>query len=336
MFMIVFLVMVAVAAALMTALMRRYALRAELLDVPNIRSSHTLPTPRGGGVAIVVMVLAGLVFLWGLGALAGTLVVGLGVGGALVAGVGYLDDRGHVSARWRLLVHVSAAVFLVAVLGSLPPLPMPGFELQSGWLGLGLAVVFVVWMLNLYNFMDGIDGIAGVQAVTVSGSTALLLWFSDHGNLATLVALYGAASLGFLVWNWPPAKIFMGDAGSGFLGFSFGALAVGSFAETGFPLWAWLILLSVFLVDASVTLVRRVLRGERFYEAHRSHAYQHASRRYGAHLPVTLAVGVINLVWLLPLAYVAVLYPAWGVALLAVAWLPLIFGALRLRAGLPE
>jgi Fuc2NAc and GlcNAc transferase len=131
-------------------------------------------------------------------------------------------------------------------------------------------------------------------------------------GLAFVVAALGAASLGFLAWNWPPAKVFMGDAGSAFLGFAFGSLALVTHALGALVIWSWLILLGVFLVDATVTLVRRLLRGERVYEAHRSHAYQHASRRLGSHRTVSVAVGVLNIAWLAPLALLAALRPNGG------------------------
>ena len=307
------------ASLLGTAMMRRYALRRAMIDVPNVRSSHTRPTPRGGGVAIVLTALAGL-FL----------------GGVLVAMIGYADDLGHVPVLRRVLVHLLAASLLVAVVGTLPPLQIFGTLLVPGVAGSVVAVLFIAWTLNLYNFMDGIDGIAGIEAVTVCSGAAALLWFTGEGELAALVTVYGAASLGFLFWNWPPARIFMGDAGSGFLGFSLAGLALVTWTEGGFPPFAWLILLGVFVVDASVTLLRRVWRGERFYQAHRCHAYQHAVRRFGGHRPVTLAVAAVNVLWLLPLAWLATLRPDLGLVLVLLAWTPLVAMAWALGSGVTQ
>ncbi|MCC5809425.1 MAG: glycosyltransferase family 4 protein [Ectothiorhodospiraceae bacterium] len=320
-------------SALLTGAMRRFALRRRLVDVPNLRSSHTRITPRGGGLAIVlvcllVLVVAGVQELAATWALAGVF-----FGGLAVAVIGYVDDQGHVAARWRVLVHVAAASLLVGAVGWVPPLPLGPWEVPMVGPTTALLVLFVVWMLNLYNFMDGIDGIAGVQAVSVCGGAAALLWWAGEWELALLVACFAAAALGFLFWNWPPAKIFMGDAGSGFLGFSVAALAVLTWSEAGFSPYAWLILLGVFIVDATLTLVRRVLRGERFYEAHRCHGYQHAARRLGGHRPVTLAVALCNLVWLLPLAWLATLYPVWGAVLTVIAWAPLVAVCVYFRAG---
>ncbi|QIT57250.1 glycosyltransferase family 4 protein [Aquisalimonas sp. 2447] len=324
------------AAFLLTGAVRRYALSADMMDVPNERSSHDVPTPRGGGVAVVAVSLVGLLVLGVVGAFPLAGLIALGLGGGAVAGIGWLDDHADVPARWRLLVHLVAAAWVVAWAGGAPALALPAVNWEWGWFGALVLVLFIGWLLNLYNFMDGIDGIAGVEAVTVTGVAAVLLWWAGASGWALVAGLFTAASLGFLVWNWPPAKIFMGDAGSGFLGFALAALAVLTWADGGLTVWAWLILLGVFIVDASITLVRRVLRGERFYEAHRSHAYQHASRYFGAHLPVTVAVATINLVWLAPLAFAAALWPAWGVVLLVVAWLPLAGICLHFRAGLRE
>jgi len=332
---IALLVGIVLFAFILTAAVRRYALHKQLMDVPNERSSHTVPTPRGGGIAIVASCLLALPVFWLTDMIPGFAVAGLFLGGVLVACVGFLDDQGHVPARWRMLVHMAAALLLVSLAGSLPPVPVFGLYVTFGLVNSLLAAMFIVWHLNLFNFMDGIDGIAGTEAVTVCAAAAFLLWFTGELEWALVVAVFGAASLGFLVWNWPPAKIFMGDAGSGFLGFSLAGLAVLTHAEAGLTLWAWLILLGVFIVDATVTLIHRVIRSERWYDAHRNHAYQHAARETGGHLPVTLVTGLINLTWLLPLAWVTVLNPGWGPGIVLVAWLPLFLLALRFRAGQP-
>lgn len=292
----------------LTGLLRRYALARSLMDIPNARSSHSVPTPRGGGVAIVLSFLLALPLLaWWQGA-AWAPVVALVGAGAWVAMVGFLDDHGHIAARWRLLSHFGAAIWALAWLGGLPPLQLLGMSVDLAWVGHGLAAVYLVWVLNLYNFMDGIDGIAGVEAVTVCMGGALLYVLLGHAELALLPLLLAMASAGFLVWNFPPAKIFMGDAGSGFLGLVLGILSLQAAWVAPQLLWSWLILLAVFIVDATWTLMRRLLRGDKVYEAHRSHAYQYASRRAGRHLPVTVAVLGLNLLWLLPMA----LLVAWG------------------------
>ncbi len=252
--------------------------------------------------------------------------------GLLVALIGFLDDHGHVPARWRLLVHFLAAIWGLYWLGGVPALVIGETNIELGWLGGALGAFYLVWLLNLYNFMDGIDGIAGVEAVTTCLSVVLICAMLGTWQAALMPALLSLASLGFLIWNFPPAKIFMGDAGSGFLGLMLGLLSLHSAWVEPQLFVSWVILLGVFLVDASVTLVHRLLRGEKVYQAHRSHAYQYASRKYGQHLPVTLAVAVINIFWLAPLATWAALYgDDW--LMLALAYVPLVLLALKYRAG---
>jgi Fuc2NAc and GlcNAc transferase len=322
----------------LTGALRRLALRRRLLDLPNERSSHTEPTPRGGGLAIVLSFLAGLVALACLeaGSLSSALFRALLGAGILVAVVGFVDDLGHVRARWRLLAHFAAAIWALACLGEFPGRDESSLLVASGWIGAAVATVYLVWLLNLYNFMDGIDGIAAVEAACVSLGAALLHAWTGHPGLAVVPLCLGAAAIGFLYWNFPPARIFMGDAGSGFLGMTLGVLSLHAGVVAPSHLWSWLILLGVFVTDATVTLLRRLIRGERVYEAHRSHAYQNASRRMGGHLPVTLAVAVINVLWLGPIA-IAVgtgTIDAWTG--LAVAYAPLVALALGFGAGRPE
>jgi Fuc2NAc and GlcNAc transferase len=330
------LLLAGVVSALMTGLVRRYALARSILDVPNARSSHTAPTPRGGGVAIVLATLAALPVLAAAGSLPWAALWALGGAGGFVALVGFLDDRGHIAARWRLLAHFAAAAWALAWLGGAPPLLVFGVSFDLGWLGVLLAAVYLVWLLNLYNFMDGIDGIASVEAIAVGVGGALLYALTGHPGLAMAPLALAAAAGGFLLWNFPPARIFMGDAGSGFLGIVLGVLSLQAAWQAPQLLWSWAILLGVFVVDATLTLLRRLLRGEKVYEAHRSHAYQHASRRYGRHLPVTLAVAAIDLFWLLPIALWVGAGGLDGLLGVTIAYVPLLALAVKFRAGMPE
>jgi len=324
---------VALTSFLMTAVLRRYALSRSIMDIPNARSSHSIPTPRGGGVAIVLAFLAVTPVLGWLDLVSAPTLIAMGGAGALVAVLGFMDDHGHIAARWRLTGHFASAIWALFWMDGLGPLTVFGWELHLGLIGNILAAVFLVWMLNLYNFMDGIDGIASVEAICACLGGCLLFALSGHQDMIWLPLLLAAAVSAFLVWNFPPAKIFMGDAGSGFLGIILGCFAIqAGWVQSSF-FWAWLILLGVFVVDATFTLVRRLLRGDKVYEAHRSHAYQFASRKFGRHLPVTLAVAAINIVWLLPIALGVVLYGWDGTWALVVAYLPLIFLAIKFHAG---
>ena len=327
---------VVAAVAALTGVVRSLALRHELIDMPNQRSSHQTPTPRGGGLAIV----AGVVLAWVAAALIGTVpmnwVLVLLSSGLAIAVVGFIDDRAHVAARWRLLVHLVAASIVTVWTGGLGHLTLPGNVVELGWAGAILALLGIIWMINLFNFMDGIDGIAGAESTTVAFSAAGLLWLSGHSEEAWLVSIVGAASLGFLAWNWPPAKIFMGDVGSSFLGFVLGSVAIATHAQGTLDIWVWLVVLGVFVVDATVTLFRRVIRGERFYEAHRSHAYQHAARRFASHRTVSLSIASINVLWLLPIAALIASGRVAGVFGFIAAYVPLLWLALAWRAGQPD
>lgn len=320
----------------LTGILRRYALARSLMDIPNGRSSHSVPTPRGGGVAIVLSFLAALPLLALVGVLAWPVMWALLGAGGWVAVVGFLDDHGHIAARWRLLAHFIGAGWALGWLGGLPPLVIFGFDLDLGWLGYALAAFYLVWLLNLYNFMDGIDGIASVEAICVCLGGALLYLLLGEGGAALAPLALALAVAGFLFWNFPPARIFMGDAGSGFLGIALGVLSLQAAWVAPQLLWSWLILLGVFIVDATWTLFRRLLRGDKVYEAHRSHAYQYASREFGKHLPVTLAVAGLNLFWLLPIALWVGLGGLDGALGLLVAYLPLVWLAVRFKAGQRE
>jgi Fuc2NAc and GlcNAc transferase len=330
------LLVIAVLSWVITCVLRRYALVRNVVDIPTARSSHSVPRPRGGGVAIVVCFLLTLPVLVFFDAISWRLMWALLGAGAGIAVLGFLDDHRHIAARWRLLGHFAGSIWALSWLGGLPALSLPGSTLDLGWIGHVLAVVYLVWLLNLYNFMDGIDGIASIEAICVCAGGALLYLVLEVSGAATLPLMLAAAVCGFLFWNFPPAKIFMGDAGSGFLGIVLGIFSLQAAWIAPQLMWSWLILLGVFIVDATWTLFRRLLRGDKVYEAHRSHAYQHASRRLGNHKPVTLAVLAINVVWLFPIALLVALQYLNGLLGLLIGYFPLLLLAIRFDAGTSE
>ncbi|MDA8417845.1 MAG: glycosyltransferase family 4 protein [Desulfobacteraceae bacterium] len=321
---------------LFTGLIRRYALSRQLLDIPNQRSSHTRPTPRGGGLAMVAGLACGLLLAArpsGLGLAALALP---GLGGLLVAAAGWLDDQGHVSPAWRLLAHVMAVALGIYGLDGAPALAVAGFVVSAGP-GLDLALgLLLVWLLNLFNFMDGIDGLAVSEAAFVALGAAVIVLARGGGIILSWpFLLLASACLGFLPWNWPPPAIFMGDAGSGFLGYVLGLAALWSVKNGGPPAPVWFILLALFWVDATWTLAMRLLAGERWWTAHCLHAYQRAARRYQSHKTVTLAALAINLCWLLPLALFATARPWLGWPLTALAATPLLALVIWIRSREP-
>ena len=318
----------------MTGRFRHSAVGLKTLDIPNDRSSHVIPTPRGGGMAIVLTTLAALLILGWFEAVTWRVTSAMVGGGLLVALIGFADDHEDIAPLWRLIGHFTAAFWVITWLHGLPPLRVLGLSLDLGWVGYILAPLYLVWLLNLTNFMDGIDGIAGVETLTVCLFGAILYMVTVPGGKHWSAPLVlAAATLGFLVWNWPPAKIFMGDGGSGFIGLMLAALSLQAAWVAPSLFWSWLVLLGVFIVDATVTLILRVSQGQRFYEAHRSHAYQYAAQRIGAHLPVILLVGAINAVWLFPLAFLVARGSIDGLLGVAIAYIPLIAVALWLKAG---
>lgn len=321
------------AAALLTGLARVVAIGRGVVDVPNARSSHAAPTPRGGGLAVVLVLSAGALLLRLLGAVSPALMWAL-AGGLAVAGVGFADDRRSVSPGLRLTVHFAAAFWALYWLGGLPPLRFGVQVLSSGWLGYLLGTLGMVWAVNLFNFMDGLDGIAASEAIFISLAGACLSLLMGCALGVTLTGvLLGAACGGFLLWNWPPARIFLGDVGSGYLGYVIVVLAIAAARDNSAALWVWLILGGGFFVDATVTLVRRAWRGKRVQEAHRSHAYQHLAGRWGSHRRVTLTLLALNVSWLLPLAVVAARWPQHAAALVILGFVPLAVLTVLIGAG---
>ena len=286
-------------------------------------------------MAVVLTFLGCLLVLWALHLLPLQLLVALSGSGGFAALIGFLDDHGHVSRRWRLAAHFGAATWALVWLQGMPALAVGGFTVSPSWLSNGIAGIYLVWLLNLYNFMDGIDGIASIEAITVCFGAVLMYLIVVPDNSEWIVpAVLLASVAGFLYWNYSPARIFMGDAGSGFLGVTLGVLSIQAAWVAPNLFWAWVILLGVFVVDASVTLIRRICAGGRTYlEGHRSHAYQHAACLLGAHEPVSVVVGLINLVWLCPLAIMVGLGYVNGMLGVLIAYAPLVGLAFRLKAG---
>ncbi|MDX9859687.1 MAG: glycosyltransferase family 4 protein [Rhodospirillales bacterium] len=280
-------VLAAVAAAtrLVLAVLRRRA----ILDHPNERSSHRVPTPRGGGLAVIPVLLAAWMAatLWGAAAAPPILTV---CGLALALGVlSWIDDLKGLSPAWRLLGQAAAvAVALYAV----PPGPIFG-GLLPGLLDTLAAALLWLWYINLFNFMDGIDGLSGVEAASTGGGLAVVAILAGLGpTLPTLGLTLAAAALGFLWWNWQPARIFLGDVGSVPLGFLIGWLLLTTAAHGEAA--AAVIVALYYLADATLTLGRRALRGEKVWRPHREHFYQQAVQQGASHARVATAVLVVN------------------------------------------
>jgi len=280
---------------MLTAWIRGFALRKGILDIPNPRSSHVAATPRGGGLAfVIVFLVAALIFVF-LFSSSRNLWIALLGGGALVSIVGWIDDRRELSSWLRLFFYGLAIVWAVYWIGGLPRIETGIGVVHLGLLGYGVAWFVTFTFVNLYNFMDGIDGLAAGEGLVASAAAGGILAIAGDWELAVACWVLAAALAGFLRWNWPPAKIFMGDVGSNFLGFVFCILAIASENRGSMPILVWVILLSVFWVDGVATLTKRLLHGKPPYEAHREHAYQRAVQMGYSHKQVTSAILLVDL-----------------------------------------
>ena len=309
--------------------------RFSQLDVPNERSSHVTPTPRGGGIAFVTSSLIGFLLLLLSDALNRTDLFALCCAGVIVAIAGHLDDRQKISgATVRLVLHTLSAIILIIGVGIPSELALFDRTINTGIVGSILGVVYLVWLLNLFNFMDGTDGIAASEAIFVALAGAFLNYqvLSDANHSAAAVIL-AASTFGFLLYNWSPAKIFMGDVGSGYLGIVIGGLSLIAANQDHDLLWVWIILLAAFVSDATVTLIRRLLRKQKPHVAHRSHAYQHLAIRFHSHPKVALLFLAVNIAWLLPIAFLVADQQLAGTTGVIIAYLPLLVAALAFGAG---
>jgi UDP-N-acetylmuramyl pentapeptide phosphotransferase/UDP-N-acetylglucosamine-1-phosphate transferase len=266
-----------VVTALLAWLLTRARGRWRVLDIPNERSLHTQPTPRTGGVAMLAGAGTGMFTAWQQGyAIADTAAV---TAISLLALVSLIDDRHNLRAGVRLLVQ--AVVVAVLLYFYRPP--------DISVMLLPVALVFLVWMINLYNFMDGMDGFAGGMAVIGFGTYALLAWQTGHLELALGCAVIAATAAGFLLLNFPPARLFMGDSGSTVLGLLAGLVILQAQDEGILPLWLGILVFSPFIVDASITLIARILRGEHFWLPHKNHYYQRVVQLGWGHKRTVLA-----------------------------------------------
>ena len=310
-------------------------------DHPNDRSLHTKPTPRSGGVAILASVLFGLGvaalgfavvppsagFLPNDFASASVWIVGSIV---LVATVSFLDDRSGLPIGIRFAVQIIAAVIVVWGVGlTLPSIPIPAVKtIELGWLAAPVTVLFLLWMTNLYNFMDGMDGFAGGMTTLGFGFFAYFGWRAGHPFMLVTATVVSMSALGFLFHNFPPARIFMGDVGSISLGFTGGALMLVGLRDGLFDLWVPIMIFSPFILDATVTVLRRAWQRQRIWEAHRDHYYQRLVLSGWGHRRTVLAeYGIMALCGGLALVYQyasegwrLIVLGVWGIIFLSLAF----------------
>lgn len=315
-----------VVSAIGTFFYLRLARHHGIFAIPNTRSLHHSKTTHGGGIVFATVFLAGQAILFLLGYIPLNAFIALAGGGAVITAVGFWDDMYGVSARLRFAAHVGLCALILVCFGGFPPLPVGETVINLGWAGHILALLGLVWLINLYNFMDGIDGMAAAGAVffALAAAAIMLIWTGPAPE--ALVAVFLAATVaGFLPFNWPPAALFMGDSGSTFLGYIFGALMVMTMTAGTMSLWNWVIILGCFIADTGTTLALRIWMIDKWYQvAHRSHAYQNLARVRKSHRMVAGGVVLINIFWLLPMALWSMYRPDIALIIAVIALLPLV------------
>lgn len=313
---------------------RSFAVRRGIVAKPNFRSLHELPIPSGGGLVFSAVCLCGAAGLWGAGIVAPRVALALVAGGAAATIVGFVDDAVQIRALWKLLAQAILAAWVLLCFDARPVIDLPSVpivvELAVSWLGL-------VWLMNVYNFMDGVDGMAATGAILMSVSAIGVITVArvagrlvptDDG-LVLLFAVLALCNLGFLVFNRPPASIFMGDSGSLFLGLAFSALIVATVVDGQIAAWTWLIIFGYFAGDTTTTSIVRIFVSQKWYGEHRSHAYQNLARMSGSHSRVVLGVSLYHFAWLLPLAMWSTLQPSTAPLAAALALVPVVVWTLR-------
>ncbi|AOO65973.1 putative undecaprenyl-phosphate N-acetylglucosaminyl 1-phosphate transferase [Sulfurospirillum halorespirans DSM 13726] len=297
----------------------RYAIKKSLLAEVNERSSHTTPTPHGGGIAIAVTWFLGLVYLFTCKAIEPSLFYSL-MCGSLLSFVSYFDDLYELSPKLRLFVQAVVSIAGLCALGGISRIDFGFLVFENQFITNTLAFLGIMWFINLYNFLDGIDGYAGSEAIFLAIS-GWLLFGGDH----FLILIASVA--GFLVWNWHRAKIFMGDVGSTLLGYTVAIFAL-YYQNSGFSIFIWIILFGLFWFDATLTLIRRYKNHEKLSQAHRKHAYQRLVQSGILHDRVVFLALGINLI-LLILGYSAFIQPSGSMGYFTVAVLVL-YGAMKI------
>lgn len=292
----VFLISLTVLSYICIGVFIKYATRKNFLDLPNLRSSHLVPTPTGGGMVFPILWSVFLLALYFIGYIRPDYLLILLPPVFLIGITSFLDDKYCLSARLRFIAQLAAVIYSVIAIGGLSELNLGFISVHWSFIGYIFVILALLWSINLYNFMDGIDGIAAVEALFVFGFGGYFVWQAGGFGLACIIWSMAAIVAGFLLWNKPPAKIFMGDAGSTLLGFL--VVMFGLLGEIYYkvPFLLWIILYGVFLFDATITLVRRFYHGDTWYQAHRLHAYQRLQLKHWSHKKILLWVVLLNIV----------------------------------------
>jgi len=309
---LIYLVLLLVSFSL-TYFIKNYAIKKSLVATINERSSHTTPTPHGGGIAIAITWFVGLFYLYFSGELDTSLFYALLVG-IVISIVSFFDDIYELSAKFRLVVQSIVAVLGISFIGGLDSINLGIFSIENVVFTSIFAFLLIVWFINLYNFLDGINGYAGSEAVFL-GLAGFILFGGGH------FIILAVATLGFLFWNYGNAKIFMGDVGSTLLGYNIAIFTLYYANIESSNLWIWMILFGVFLFDATITLLRRKLNGENISQAHKKHAYQRLNQSGWSHFKVTnYSIGV-NIVLFFIVYFISNVFVAFLVTLILLSFI---------------
>ncbi len=312
---------------------RTFATQRGIVAIPNFRSLHERPIPRGGGLVLSLVCLVAIAAACARGSVSANLALVLLGGGSVATMVGFVDDTRQLKPRWKLLTQGLLAGWILVVFHGQPLFDLPG---TPAFVGVALSWLGLVWLMNICNFVDGIDAMAATAAVFVSAALLVVHVVASNAasveldvGFALVCGLIVACCSGFLVFNWPPASIFMGESGSMFLGLVFGALVANTIVDHQMSLWTWLIIFGYLAGDTTTTTVVRIFVTSKWYGEHRSHAYQNLARIWGNHLTVVLGVSLYHVAWLLPLAIWSALMPANAPFAALLALLPVVLWTLR-------
>lgn len=295
---------------MLTWLVRKWAIYKDILDHPNDRSSHTIPTPRGGGIAIVVAFYTGLILLLTQNHIEKSLFYAL-LCGIPLALIGYIDDMFNLKPGVRFFIQFSCAIAALVFLSGFQYFDLGFYVFDYAWILTIIAIIAIVWAINLFNFLDGIDGYLASEIIFL-GFAAFILTGESAGFMLI------ASCAGFLIWNWQKAKIFMGDVGSTLLGFCIAVLAIYHQNTIKLSIICWLILTVPFWMDATLTLIRRFKNKENLSKAHRKHAFQRIVQAGWSHQRTVICLLLVNLMNLI-LVYLAIKFPAIQIFMLIIS-----------------
>lgn len=311
---------IVVCSGLGVFLYKKIAIQKEIISNLNYRTLHEVPTPRGGGIVFSLIFSFTIFVLWYGDEISDQVFCIFGLGGFFATLFGFIDDVKNIKAKIKLAIQLLLGGWAVYWLeyGDLLLLESIPFLIATL-----TALFFMVWMMNAYNFMDGIDGMAASGAIFISLTLATVQFLTEGPvEIMTIFILIAATVSGFMFFNWPPATIFMGDAGSVFLGYIFGSLLLFTVLNNDISIWSWITVFGYFFADTTVTQIMRVILVKKWYLAHRSHAYQNLARITGSHLKVTGAVTLYNIIWIFPLVVWSVLQPEMEVVAAILAVVP--------------